>query len=152
MRLQKIALNLTVVDVESFAELVYKEYYHERVSYGLSLSDRDADKLLLYYIAKNVFKTLQELDNRKNVIFYTNSNTHIEISFKRVFAKLCKVFPILHYTNTLDFSCLQDNKAAGFELSTLIKDYRFSFDFNKFTNRKMKTFLDKHKFNLSFPI
>ena len=151
MRLQKIALNLMVVDVETFAELVYKEYYHERVSYGLTLTDRDSDKLMLYYTAKNSFKVLQESDNRKNIIFYTNSNSHIENRFKKTFAKLCKVFPILHYTNTLDFSCLQDNKAAGFELSTLIKDYRFSFDFNKFTDRKMKTFLDKHKFNLSFP-
>ena len=70
MRLQKIALNLTVVDVESFAELVYKDFYHERVSYGLSLSDRDSDKLLLYYTAKNVFKVLQESDNRKNNILH----------------------------------------------------------------------------------
>ena len=145
-------LNLVVVDVETFAEDVFKSYYYELThTYGYEVSDKDARGLLLYYTLKHIINILETNEDRKNVIFYTNTHKHIELRFIKTFEKICKVFPVLNYTNTLDFNCLQRRDGCYEELSTCIKEYRFNFDFNKFSQRKMKAFLEKYKLKISFP-
>ena len=152
MRIQKIAYGLTVVDVETFANEVFRGYYHDLThTYGFEIADKDSDKLLLYHTLSNLISLLKEQDNRKNVIFYINASVHIEARFLKAFVKICKVFPVLHYTNTLDYNCLDQNSGCCEELSTLIKECRYSFDFNKYPQRKMNAFLEKYKIKLAFP-
>ena len=151
MRTQKIAF-LTVVDVESFVVAVEKNYYKDLTQiYGFEMSNKDADNLLLYHTINTAFNFLKESENRKNVIFYINTNVGISPRYIKALEKVCKVFPILNYTNSLDFNCLELDSGCCEELSTLIKEYRYNFDFNRFSQRKMKAFLDKYKISLTFP-
>lgn len=140
------------MDVESFVTAVEKSYYKDLTQvYGFEVTDKDANNLLLYHTISTAFNYLKECENRKNVIFYINTNANINRRYLKALEKVCKVFPILNYTNSLDFNCLELNSGCCEELSTLIKEYRYNFDFNKFSQRKMKAFLDKYKISLTFP-
>jgi hypothetical protein len=152
MRIQKIALGLTVVDAESFAADIEKSYYQDLTQvYGLEIKDKDSDKLYLYHTLNRLINCFKDSDNRKNVIFYIDSNVNLGIRFPKALAKICKVFPVIVYTNTLEFNCLKQSGGSGEELSLLIRDCRYNFDFNRFSPRKMKTFFEKHGIKLTFP-
>lgn len=152
MKLQKIALGLTVIDVESFAADVEKSYYHDLTQiYGFEIKDKDANKLYLYHTLNHLINCFKDSDNRKNVIFYINSNVNLGIRFPKVLVKLCKVFPVIVYTNTIEFNCLERIGGNNEELSLLIRDCRYNFDFNKFSPRKIKAYLEKHGIKLDFP-
>jgi hypothetical protein len=141
------------VDVESFAADVEKSYTHDLVQiYGFEVKDKDADKLYLYHTLNHIINCFKNSDNRKNVILYINSNTPIGFRFLKVLEKIRKTFPVVVYTNTLDFNCLEQTSGCYNELTLLIKEFRFNFDFNKFSPRKMKAFLDKYQIKLTFPI
>jgi hypothetical protein len=153
MRVQKIALGLTVVDVETFAADVEKSYTHDLVQiYGFEIKDKDADKLYLYHTLNHLINCFKNSDNRKNIVFYINSNTSIGFRFLKVLEKIRKTFPVIVYTNTLDFNCLEQTSGCCDELTLLIKECRFNFDFSKFSARKVKAFLDKYQIKLTFPI
>ena len=152
MRIQKISLGLTVVDAESFAADIEKSYYQDLTQiYGLEIKDKDRDKLYLYHTLNRLINCFKDSDNRKNVIFYIDSNVNLGITFPRALAKICKVFPVIVYTNTLEFNCLKQNGGSGEELSLLIRNCRYNFDFNRFSPRKIKAFLEKHGIKLIFP-
>ena len=153
MRVQKIALGLTVVDDESFAADVEKSYIHDLVQiYGFEVKDKDADKLYLYHTLNHLINCFKNSENRKNVIFYINSNIHLGFRFLKALDKIRKIFPVIVYTNTLDFNCLEQTSGCCEELTLLIKEYRFNFDFSKFSARKVKNFLNKYQIKLTLPI
>jgi hypothetical protein len=157
MRTQNITLaGLTVVDVESLAHDVFKDYYKDLYQlYGSEIKDKDANKLLLFHTLNRLINYFKGVDNRKNTVFYINTEIigpRMEHRFLKVFKTICKVFPVVCYSSALDFNCLEQNSGCNEELATLIKEYRFNFDFNKFSPRKMKTFLDKYQIKLTFPI
>ena len=152
MRIQKIALGLTVVDVESLASDIEKSYYHDLTQiYGFETADRDANKLLLYHTLNYLINYFKGCDNRKNVVLYINSKANISARFLKTLAKICKVFPVITYTNALEFNCLKQSGGNSEELSLLIRNYRYNFDFNRFSPRKGKTFIEKHGIKLTFP-
>ena len=152
MRIQKIALGLTVVDAESFAVDIEKSYYQDLTQiYGLEIKDRDRDKLYLYHTLNRLINYFKDSDNRKNVVFYIDSNVNLGTRFPKALAKICKVFPVITYTNALEFNCLKQSGGNSKELSLLIRNYRYNFDFNRFSPRKGKTFLEKHGIKLTFP-
>ena len=152
MRIQKIALGLTVVDVESLASDIEKGYYHDLTQiYGSEITDKDANKLYLYHTLNYILSYFKECDNRKNVIFYIDSNINLGIRFPKALAKICKVFPVITYTNILSFNCLEQSGGSCEELSLLIRECRYNFDFNKFSPRKIKIYLEKHGIKLIFP-
>ena len=152
MRIQKIALGLTVVDVESLASDIEKGYYHDLTQiYGSEITDKDANKLYLYHTLNYILSYFKECDNRKNVIFYIDSNINLGIRFPKALAKICKVFPVITYTNILSFNCLEQSGGSCEELSLLIRECRYNFDFNKFSLRKIKNYLEKHGIKLTFP-
>ena len=152
MRIQKIALGLSVVDAESFLADIEKCYYHDLTQiYGYEIKDKDADKLYLYHTLNRLINCFKDSDNRKNVIFYIDSNINLGFRFPKAFAKICKVFPVIVYTNTLSFNCLEQTDGCCEELSLLIRECRFNFDFNKYSPRKMKAFLEKYEIKLTFP-
>lgn len=152
MRIQKIALGLTVVDVESLAIDIEKNYYQDLTQiYGLEIKDKDSDKLYLYHTLNRLINCFKDSDNRKNVIFYIDLNVNLGIKFPKAFAKICKVFPVIVYTNILSFNCLEQDNGNSEELSLLIKECRFNFNFNKLSPRKGKLFLEKHGIKLTFP-
>ena len=152
MRIQKIALGLTVVDVESLASDIEKNYYYDLTQiYGSEITDKDANKLYLYHTLNYILSYFKECNNRKNVIFYIDSNINLGIRFPKALAKICKVFPVITYTNALEFNCLKQSGGNSEELSLLIRNYRYNFDFNRFSPRKGKTFIEKHGIKLTFP-
>ena len=152
MRIQKIALGLTVVDVESLASDIEKVYYYDLTQiYGSEITDKDANKLYLYHTLNYILSYFKECDNRKNVIFYIDSNINLGIRFPKALAKICKVFPVIVYTNTLSFNCLEQSGGSWEELSLLIRECRYNFDFNRFSPRKGKAFLEKYGIKLAFP-
>ncbi len=152
MRIQKIALGLTVIDVESFASDIKKSYYYDLTQiYGFDTADRDANKLLLYHILNHLINYFKGCDNRKNVVLYINSKASISTRFLKTLEKICRVFPVISYTNTLSFNCLKQDNGNSEELSLLIRECRYNFDFNKFSPRKGKLFLEKHGLKLTFP-
>ena len=152
MRIQKIALGLTVVDAESFAAEVEKSYYHDLTQiYGFEIKDKDSDKLYLYHTLNHLINCFKNSDNRKNVVFYIDSNANLGLRFSKALVKLCKVFPVIVYTNTLNFNCLEQSGGSCEELSLLIRDCRYNFNFNKFSPRKIKAFIVKHGIKLTFP-
>ena len=152
MRIQKIALGLTVVDAESLASDIEKNYYYDLTQiYGTEITDKDANKLYLYHTLNYILSYFKECNNRKNVIFYIDSNINLGIRFPKALAKICKVFPVITYTNILSFNCLEQSGGSCEELSLLIRECRYNFDFNKFSPRKIKTYLEKHGIKLTFP-
>ena len=152
MRIQKIALGLTVVDAESLASDIEKNYYYDLTQiYGSEITDKDANKLYLYHTLNYILSYFKECNNRKNVIFYIDSNINLGIRFPKALAKICKVFPVITYTNALEFNCLKQSGGNSEELSLLIRNYRYNFDFNRFSPRKGKTFIEKHGIKLTFP-
>ena len=152
MRIQKIALGLTVVDAESLASDIEKNYYYDLTQiYGSEITDKDANKLYLYHTLNYILSYFKECNNRKNVIFYIDSNINLGIRFPKALAKICKVFPVITYTNILSFNCLEQSGGSCEELSLLIRECRYNFDFNKFSPRKIKTYLEKHGIKLTFP-
>ena len=152
MRIQKIALGLTVVDAESLASDIEKNYYYDLTQiYGTEITDKDANKLYLYHTLNYILSYFKECNNRKNVIFYIDSNINLGIRFPKALAKICKVFPVITYTNALEFNCLKQSGGNSEELSLLIRNYRYNFDFNRFSPRKGKTFIEKHGIKLTFP-
>lgn len=152
MRIQKIALGLTVVDVESLASDIEKSYYHDLTQiYGFETADRDANKLLLYHTLNYLINYFKGCDNRKNVVLYINSKANISARFLKTLEKVCKVFPVISYTNTLSFNYLEQDNGNSEELSLLIRECRYNFDFNRFSPRKGKAFLEKYGIKLAFP-
>ena len=152
MRIQKIALGLTVVDAESLASDIEKNYYYDLTQiYGTEITDKDANKLYLYHTLNYILSYFKECNNRKNVIFYIDSNINLGIRFPKALAKICKVFPVITYTNALEFNCLKQSGGNSEELSLLIRNYRYNFDFNRFSPRKGKTFIEKHGIKLTIP-
>ena len=152
MKVQKIALGLTVIDTESFAADVEKSYYHDLTQiYGFEIKDKDGDKLYLYHTLNRLINCFKDSDNRKNVVFYVDSNVNLGLRFTKALAKLCKVFPVIVYTNTLKFNCLEQSGGSCEELSLLIRDCRYNFNFNRFSPRKIKAFIVKHGIKLTFP-
>ena len=152
MRIQKIALGLTVVDVESLASDIEKSYYHDLTQiYGSEITDKDANKLYLYHTLNRLINCLKDSDNRKNVVLYISSSVPLSVRFLKTLVKICKVFPVITYTNTLSFNCLEQSGGSCEELSLLIRECRYNFDFNKFSSRKIKTYLEKHGIKLTFP-
>ena len=152
MRIQKIALGLTVVDVESLASDIEKSYYHDLTQiYGSEITDKDANKLYLYHTLNRLINCLKDSDNRKNVVLYISSSVPLSVRFLKTLVKICKVFPVITYTNALEFNCLKQSGGNSEELSLLIRNYRYNFDFNRFSPRKGKTFIEKHGIKLTFP-
>ena len=152
MRIQKIALGLTVVDAESLASDIEKNYYYDLTQiYGSEITDKDANKLYLYHTLNYILSYFKECDNRKNVVLYISSSVPPSVRFLKTLDKICKVFPVIIYTNTLSFNCLEQSGGNCEELSLLIRDCRYNFDFNKFSPRKIKTYLEKHGIKLTFP-
>ena len=102
MRIQKIALGLTVVDVESLARDIEKNYYHDLTQiYGSEITDKDANKLYLYHTLNRLINCLKDSDNRKNVVLYISSSVPLSVRFLKTLVKICKVFPVITYTHTL---------------------------------------------------
>jgi hypothetical protein len=140
------------VDVESLAVDIEKSYYHDLTQiYGFEIKDKDANKLYLYHTLNHLINCFKDSDNRKNVVYYINLNVNLGFRFSKTLVKLCKVFPIIVYTDTLNFICLEQSGGSYEELSLLIRNCRYNFDFNRFSPRKIKAFLEKHGIKLIFP-
>jgi hypothetical protein len=152
MRVHKTTLGIAVVDVESLVNDIEKSYYHDLTQiYGFEIKDKDTNKLYLYHTLNHLINYFKDSDNRKNVVYYINSNVNLDNRFTKAITKICKVFPVIVYTNTLSFNCLEQDGGSCEELSLLIRECRYNFDFNKFSPRKMNTFLVKHGIKLTFP-
>jgi len=155
MKTQKIALNLIVVDFETTARDVLNWYYTDLNNvYGLdesSITTRDKSKMLLYFTLETVTKIQKDLNNYKNTIFYINKNANIDQDVINKLLYIAKSIPIPIYQDTVDFNVLSDKTGETIELTNNIKQYRFNFDFSKYSQRKIKLFFEKHKTNSKNP-
>ena len=151
MRTQKVALNLTVVDFSTFVEEVEGHYYRFYIENHESLTSRDCDNLILYYTYKCIVDLLNSLEYKKDIIFYINTVSTPQNRVYKSFKKLQKVFPLITLENSLDFNNLETKTGESIELTVLIKNKRFTFDYSTYSRRKMQKFLEKYRIKLPFP-
>ena len=149
MRKQVISPNLTVIDTSSIVPVIERQYYQFLLD-DSALKDKERKKLYLYFTYKTIVETLASFNNRKDVIFYINLKDG-NLSFQQALNTLTKTFPIIVHEGEANFECLNKKNGESIELESLIRNKRFTFDYSKFSKRKMDTFLKYRGIKLQFP-
>jgi hypothetical protein len=150
MRYHKTDLHLIVVDFESLAEDIQNSYLTKLRSefqiFPDDLPKKDASRLLVYYIIQHVLEIQVKFkEHKKNIIFYINEklNTYKDIKFN--FKRVANALNLIVYTNILDYDCIHSKSGESIELNNSITNYRFNFDHNKYSHKKLLVCLKKHK-------
>ena len=133
-------------DIESVAQALFKSELQKYnvITYD-SLPRQDYLKLIHYFTLSTLFKEYAKLENKKNTIFWINKNicnTDILMFIKEV--KKC--FPILLYITdrTYDSVLTKENTAEYTEVTTELKEFRYSIDYSKYSFNKIKRFCTKN--------
>ena len=149
MRKQVISPNLTVIDTSSIVPVIERQYYQFIID-DSNLKDKERKKLYLYFTYKTIVETLLNFNNRKDVIFYVNLKSDA-FTFQHALKTLTKTFPIIVHEGEANFECLNKGTGESIELESLVRNKRFTFDYSRFSKRKMDTFLKYRGIKLPFP-
>jgi hypothetical protein len=152
MRYHQTDLNLIVVDFESLAEDIQNSYLTKiRVEFNAFAEDipkKDANRLLVYYILQHILDIQVNLkEHKKNIIFYVNEKSDTYKDIKSSFKSVANALNLIVYTDSLDYNCIYSKSGESTELINSITDFRFNFDHNKYSHRKLVTYLKKRKLN-----
>ena len=150
MRYHQTNLNLIIIDFESVANNIQNSYLtklrNEFQVFSEDLPKKDANRLLVYYILEHVLEIqLKFKAHKKNLIYYINEKLETYKNIKLNFVQTANALNLIVYTDTLDFNCIYSKSGEHTELINSVTNYRFNFDHNKFSHRKLITYLKKRK-------
>jgi hypothetical protein len=111
---------------------------------GLSIPKKDYLNFFRYFTLKIVCSHYNELNNRKNTIFFVEEdNTSTEVL--NSITEISKILPIPIFITKDRYNTLLDNNTAEYkDLTIRIKEYRYSIDFSKYSFNKINRFYKKH--------
>jgi len=141
---------LIVVDFESVAEDIQNSYLTKLRSefqvFADDLPKKDASRLLVYYILQQVLEIQVNFkEHKKNIIFYINEKLDTYKDIKSNFKSVANALNLIVYTNTIYYDCIYSKSGESTELINSVTNYRFNFDHNKYSHRKLVTYLKKRK-------
>ena len=152
MRYYQTDLNLIVVDFESLAEDIQNNYLtklrNEYQVFADDLPKNDANSLLVYYILQHILEIhVNYKEHKKNIIFYINErlDTYKDIKFN--FKSVANALNLIVYTGIINYDCIYSKSGETTELINSITNYRFNFNHNKYSHRKLIIYLKKRKIN-----
>jgi len=110
-----------------------------------SLPKQDYIKLIRYFTLSTVFKKYAELEHKKNTIFWINKNT-CNADILTLVKEIKRCFPILFYITDKPYESVLIGKdtAEYLEITTKLKEFRYSIDYGKFSFNKIKRFCVKN--------
>jgi len=155
MRYYQTDLHLIVVDFESVAEDIQNSYLTKLRSefrvFADDLPKKDASRLLVYYILQHVLEIQVKFkEHKKNIIFYINEKLDTYKDIKSNFKSVANALNLIVHTNAIDYDCIYSKSGESTEVINSITNYRFNFDHNKYSHRKLVTYLKKRKINPDF--
>jgi len=146
MKIQEIKYNLYLID---FAEVEKEILYqlkaeldrHGVLSYE-DLPKTDYLKLVNYFTLFCVCKSYKNLQHKRNTIYYVET-TRTNPDVLRFVKDIKKFFPLLIYITTDQFT--KEDNAVYTEITLKLKEFRYSFDYSKYSFNKIKKFCIKNK-------
>ena len=150
MRYYQTDLNLIIIDFESVANNIQNSYLtklrNEFQVFSEDLPKKDANRLLVYYILEHVLKIQVNFrEHKKNIIFYVNErlDTYKDIKFN--FKSVANVLNLIVYTDIINYDYIYSKSGETTELINSITNYRFNFNHDKYSHRKLVIYLKKRK-------
>jgi len=149
MQLLPLKYNLYLADFKEIESVALQLFKSELLKYNIqtydSLPRKDYLKLVHYFTLSTLLKEYAELEHKKNTIFWINKeecNMDILILLKEI--KKC--FPILLYITNKPYrtTLIDKNTAEYTEITTLLKEFRYSIDYSKYSFNKIKRFCTKN--------
>lgn len=143
IRFYKTALNLIIVDFECIQKAIHEDYYKQLSSWGVleeDIKNREVLRLKLFLYIKHTSDFLQNNNNNKNVIFYTN-----QLAAKHYLDIIANYFPFIVYYNESEFNGIFNDCGESREILEEIKALRYNFDYSKFPKRLQEKFYLKYK-------
>jgi len=148
MQVLPLKYNLYLADFTIIESEILHLFKNELTKYNIttydSLPRKDYLKLVHYFTLSTLFKKYAELEHKKNTIFWidkTTCNMDILIFLKEV--KKC--FPILLYVANKPYNSILIGKdtAEYTEITTELKEFRYSIDYSSYSFNKIKRFCAK---------
>jgi len=149
MQLKELKYNLYLADfnqIESEAQALFKA---ELLKYNIttydSLPKKDYLKLVHYFTLSTLLKEYSNLEYKKNTIFWINKDT-CNTDILNFIKEVKKCFPILLYIASKQYSSvLTDKNTAEYtEITTELKEFRYSIDYSRYSFNKIKRFCTKN--------
>jgi hypothetical protein len=149
MQLKELKYNLYLADfnqIESEAQALFKA---ELLKYNIttydSLPKKDYLKLVHYFTLSTLLKEYSNLEYKKNTIFWINKDT-CNTDILNFIKEVKKCFPILLYITSKQYSSvLTDKNTAEYtEITTELKEFRYSIDYSRYSFNKIKRFCTKN--------
>jgi hypothetical protein len=135
--------NQIVLEVQSLfkAELLK----HNILTYD-SLPKQDYLKIIRYFTLSTLFKEYAKLDNKKNTIFWINKD-NCDTDILNFIKEVKKCFPILLFITDKPYETVLTNKntADYTEITTELKEFRYSIDYSDYSFNKIKRFCEKNE-------
>jgi len=149
MQVLPLNYNLYLADFSIIESEVQSLFKAELLKYNIttydSLPKQDYLKLIHYFTLSTLLKEYANIEHKKNTIFWINKETcHADIL---TFAKeVKKCFPILLYVTNKPYktALVDKNTAEYLELTTELKEFRYSIDYSKYSFNKIKRFCTKN--------
>jgi len=148
MQLKELKYNLYLADfnqIESEAQALFKA---ELLKYNIitydSLPKQDYLKLVHYFTLSTLLKEYSKLEHKKNTIFWIDKNT-CNTDILNFAKEIRKCFPILLYITDKPYKTAyaDKNTAEYTEITTELKEFRYSIDYSKYSFNKIKRFCTK---------
>lgn len=146
MKIKELKYNLYLIN---FAEVEKEILYLLKIEldkYGINsyedLPKTDYTRLLKYYTLLTICKTYNGLNHKKNTLWYVDRYTTNPDILKFVL-EIKKYFPIPLYTDKLDIN--STDQAVQTEITLNLKEFRYSFDYCKYSFTKIKKFCKENE-------
>ena len=149
MQVLPLKYNLYLADFTVIESEIQSLFKKELNKHNIQTYDRlprgDYLKLVHYFTLSTLFKEYAELEYKKDTVFWINKetcNTDILTFIKEV----KKVFPILLYITNKPYDITLFNKktAEYTEITTELKEFRYSIDYSKYSFNRIKHFCIKN--------
>jgi hypothetical protein len=110
-----------------------------------SLPRQDYLKLVHYFTLSTLLKEYTESEHKKNTIFWINKET-CNADILTFIKEVKKCFPILLYiiNKPYKMALIDKNTAEYVEITTELKEFRYSMDYSKYSFNKIKRFCSKN--------
>ena len=149
MQVLPLKYNLYLADFTIIESEIQNLFKAELLKYNIltydSLPKQDYRKLVQYFTLSTLLKEYSELEHKKNTIFWINKET-CNADILTFLKEVKKCFPILLYITNKPYSSVLIGKdtAEYLEITTKLKEFRYSIDYGKFSFNKIKRFCVKN--------
>jgi len=149
MQVLPLKYNLYLADFTIIESEIQNLFKAELLKYNIltydSLPKQDYRKLVHYFTLSTLLKEYSELEHKKNTIFWINKET-CNADILTFLKEVKKCFPILLYITNKSYSSVLIGKdtAEYTEITTELKEFRYSVDYSKYSFNKIKRFCTKN--------